>query len=254
VEPAPAPVEPAPAPVEPAPAPVEPEITNTAPSINGFPDEIITEGFFYIFTPDASDPDGDDLIFSINNLPQWAKFDTVTGAIYGTPTVTDVGLYENIMISVSDGQATATLSGISIDVIEALPAVPENPLFNEIVGYSIYIGTSRDTLTLQTTLDVGSSISYSTDLEAANIYHFSIVAHDANGNNIFLSNSELSGYRIYAGTSSDSLLPAFELVSGPNDVFQISGLYAGTFYLSVTAYDTSGNEGPLSNIAQILLM
>jgi hypothetical protein len=228
--------------------------TNSAPTISGTPGSSVTEGSFYSFTPNATDDDNDTLTFSVSNLPSWASFNAATGAIFGTPQNVDIGPYDNIAITVSDGTDTASLTGISIEVLAAPVAAPENPLYNDIVSYSIYMGTTRDALTLQTTLDTGSSVAFNTSLPVADTYYFSIVAHDANGNNIFLSNPDLSGFRIYAGTSSDGLLPASDLNSGPDTVFQISGLYAGTFYLSVTAFDSNGNEGPLSNIAQILLM
>jgi hypothetical protein len=228
--------------------------SNTAPTISGTPDISVTEEIFYIFTPIATDADNDTLSFSASNLPSWASFDATTGAVYGTPMNTDIGSYDNISIKVSDGTTTASLPAFNIEVLAAPVAIPDNPLSQDVVSYSIYMGPSQDALTLQTTLDTGSSVTFNTSLTAADTYFFAIVAHDANGNNSFVSNPELIGFRIYAGTSSDGLLPATDLSSGADTVFQISGLDAGTFYLSVTAFDSNGNEAPLSNMAQILLM
>jgi histone H3/H4 len=227
---------------------------NATPMINGIPETAVNAGVFYSFTPSAYDPDGDSLTFSITNLPHWATFDATTGAIYGTPAATDINLYQNIVIAVSDGNKTASLSGFDIDVMEVPAEVPSNPLDNQITGYTIYMGTSPDTLALQTTLDTRSEISFSAELTANNTFYFSIIAHDINGNNIFLTNPEISGYRIYAGTSSDSLFPVKDLSSEADTQFQISGLYAGTFFLSVAAFDIHGNEGPPSSIAQLVLM
>ena len=227
---------------------------NTAPTISGTPGTSVTEGTFYIFTPTATDADQDTLNFSVSNLPSWASFDNTTGAIFGTPANAEIGNYNNIMITVSDGTDTASLPVFGIEVLASPVSAPDNPLYKDIVSYSIYMGPARDALSLRATLDTGSNVTFNTSLTAAETYYFSIVAHDANGNNIFLSNPDLSGFRIYAGTSSDGLLPATDLSSGPDTVFQISGLYAGTFYLSVTAFDSNGNEGPLSNIVQIQLM
>jgi len=232
----------------------ETESTNTAPSISGQPDSYVNEGAFYTFTPTANDPDHDSLVFSISNLPLWASFDTTTGAIYGTPTTSDIGLYKDIVLTVSDGYATASLPEISIDVLGFTSEEPENPLLNAIGGYSIYMGTSQDALNLQSTFIAGSDITHSAELSSANTYYFSIAAQDKDGNNIFLSRDDIAGYRIYAGTSSDSLFPIADLTSVPDTIFKINGLYAGTYFLSITTFDAQGNESALSNIAQIQLM
>lgn len=232
----------------------ETESTNTAPSISGQPDSHVEEGAFYTFTPTANDPDFDSLVFSISNLPLWASFDTTTGAIYGTPTSSDIGLYKDIAITVSDGYATASLSEISIDVLGFTSEEPENPLLNKIGSYSISMGTSQDALNLQSTFNNGSDITHSADLSSADTYYFSIAAHDMDGNNILLSRNDIAGYRVYAGTSSDSLYPIADLTSEPDTIFKINGLDAGTYFLSISSYDAQGNESTLSNIARIQIM
>ena len=68
--------------------------------------------------PSASDPDGQALSFSISNQPAWLAFDSRTGKISGTPTSADVGSYQNIRVTVSDGQAQASAT-FSITVTEA---------------------------------------------------------------------------------------------------------------------------------------
>jgi hypothetical protein len=229
-------------------------IVNTTPTINGVPETAISEGAFYNFMPSAYDPDGDALNFSITNLPHWASFNTSTGAVYGTPTATDIGQYQNILITVSDGQTMASLSGFDLEVLEVPVEVPINPLAHQITGYTIYMGTAPDALALQTTLDTGSDLGFSAELMASDTFYFSIIAHDINGDNIFLTNQDLSGYRVYAGTTSDSLYPVKDLSSEAGTLFQVSGLYTGTFFLSIAAMDVNGNEGPKSSIAQLVLM
>jgi hypothetical protein len=89
---------------------------NQPPSISGTPPSSVTEGTQYSFTPIASDADGDALTFSIQNPPGWASFSTSTGRLQGTPTDTDVGSYDNISISVTDGQDSRSLATFSISV------------------------------------------------------------------------------------------------------------------------------------------
>ncbi len=45
---------------------------NQAPSISGVPATTAQVDLAYLFTPSASDPDGDTLSFSIDTLPVWA--------------------------------------------------------------------------------------------------------------------------------------------------------------------------------------
>ena len=55
----------------------------------------------------SSDPDGDALSFTVENKPSWAEFDLGTGRLWGQPSLGDVGDYERIRITVSDGNASA---------------------------------------------------------------------------------------------------------------------------------------------------
>jgi hypothetical protein len=89
---------------------------NSAPLITGTPSSSVAEGNAYLFVPSASDPDGDNLVFSIQNRPAWASFDSGTGRLAGTPGNADVGTYSNIVISVSDGIASSALPAFSIGV------------------------------------------------------------------------------------------------------------------------------------------
>lgn len=99
-----------------------PSPTNTAPTISGTPSSQVAAGSAYSFTPTASDADGNALDFSITGLPSWASFNTSTGELAGTPTDTDVGTYNNISITVSDGTESATLGPFSITVTASTPS------------------------------------------------------------------------------------------------------------------------------------
>jgi hypothetical protein len=99
---------------------------NTAPAISGAPVTSVKEGTLYSFIPNASDIDpGDKLTFFIANQPVWTSFDINTGALSGTPRSEDVGIYENIVILVSDGAATASLPGFFITVTGVAPILAE---------------------------------------------------------------------------------------------------------------------------------
>ncbi|WP_435105319.1 cadherin domain-containing protein [Arhodomonas sp. AD133] len=90
---------------------------NDAPTIDGTPATGVAEDELYTFVPSAADVDaGDTLTFNIDNRPAWAAFDPDTGALTGTPGDAAVGITENVVISVSDGQATAALPAFDLVV------------------------------------------------------------------------------------------------------------------------------------------
>jgi hypothetical protein len=92
---------------------------NHAPSISGTPDGSVLAGQSYGFTPSATDVDGDALTFSIGNKPPWASFSASTGKLAGTPGTSVAGEYIDIVISVSDGKASASLPAFAIVVATA---------------------------------------------------------------------------------------------------------------------------------------
>jgi Putative Ig domain len=93
-----------------------PASANGAPTISGTPAASVTVGQAYSFRPTASDPDGNTLGFTIQNRPAWATFSTATGQLSGTPTSASLGSYSNIIITTSDGRASATLPAFAIGV------------------------------------------------------------------------------------------------------------------------------------------
>jgi Putative Ig domain len=95
------------------------------PVISGTPPLSGTVGQQYVFRPQASDPNGARLTFSVKNKPAWAAFSTTTGALTGSPT--PAGTYSNIVIGVTDGTANAALAGFSIKVNAATSSSPPPP-------------------------------------------------------------------------------------------------------------------------------
>ncbi|HXW75684.1 MAG TPA: putative Ig domain-containing protein, partial [Steroidobacteraceae bacterium] len=110
-----------------------PSTATDTPVISGTPATSAIVGQAYSFTPTASDPQGNALTFSITNLPSWASFDSTSGTLSGTPTADSVGTYGNVLISVSNGQATASLPAFAITV-EALLTISGTPATTAVVG------------------------------------------------------------------------------------------------------------------------
>ena len=97
--------------------------TNQSPVISGTPSLRITAGQAYSFTPTASDPDGDVLTYTSSHKPSWATLGSKTGKLSGTPPAGTDKLFQNVKISVSDGQVSVALPTFTIDVA---PAVGRN--------------------------------------------------------------------------------------------------------------------------------
>lgn len=91
--------------------------TNNPPTISGTPADAVSAGQNYLFIPTASDPDGDKLIFSIENAPVWMTFNTSTGELAGHALSPNIGDYADIVISVSDSKLTATLAPFALSVM-----------------------------------------------------------------------------------------------------------------------------------------
>jgi hypothetical protein len=165
---------------------------NTAPTISGTPASSVNEGQDYTFTPNASDADDDTLTFSVSGLPVWASFDESTGTLSGTPGAGDVGVYSNISITVSDGQASATLGpfDITVDAI-SLGSVTLNwtaPTQNEdgttltdLAGYKLYWGTTPGNYTESVTIENASVLTYVVENLAPGTYEFVATSFNTSG-------------------------------------------------------------------------
>jgi gliding motility-associated-like protein len=130
---------------------------NSAPVISGTPGITAAQDAAYSFTPVASDLEGDALTFSIINKPSWASFNTATGALTGTPTNANVGTTTGIVISVSDGTASASLSAFNLQVTTLV--IAGITLSDESF---VYDGSAKS-LAIIGTPPMGTSVSYLDD-------------------------------------------------------------------------------------------
>ena len=101
--------------------------TNDAPIISGTPATTVVEDAAYSFTPTVTDDIGDTQTFSITNKPSWATFNTLTGALTGTPSRSDAADYAGIVIIVTDNANTiGTLPAFTIAVTNSNEAPVAN--------------------------------------------------------------------------------------------------------------------------------
>jgi len=92
---------------------------NDPPVIFDQVQRVIEQGTTYTELLIAVDPDNEPLIYGATNLPVWLVLDASTGLLSGTPTQMDVGIFENIAFSVTDGAGLVSeVTGVTIEVID----------------------------------------------------------------------------------------------------------------------------------------
>jgi hypothetical protein len=267
---------------------------NQAPTISGTPSSSVQAGTAYTFTPTAADADKDPLSFSITNKPSWATFSIANGQLSGTPTAAQVGTYAGVVISVSDGKASAALPAFTLSVTAAANKVPTisgspgttanvgtaysftptaadgdgDPLTFSIANKPTWatFSTSNGKLTgtpaagdAGTTLNI--VISVSDGKATASLAAFSInVTAVATGSATVTwtpptQNTDgtplmnLSGFRIYYGTSPTNLDQMIAVTNAGLTTYLVDNLTPATWYFVVKAVTADSVESSASNVA-----
>lgn len=175
----------------PTPAPV-PGTAGSAPTLSLAVDETVRVGADYESLPEAEDADGDVLSFSAQNLPPWASIDPISGTIRGTPRAGDVGVHEDIVITVADGTHTVSTTPFTITVLPpatgvaslawATPAATvDGSALDDLAGYRIAYGRDPDDLDRSLVIDDAVSTSYTFTTLDEGVWYFSIIAVTAGG-------------------------------------------------------------------------
>ena len=131
-------------------------------------------------------------------MPSWATFSIATGKLSGTPTTSNVGTYSNVIVSVSDGQASTALPAFSIAVTSPPPPPPPatgsatvnwaaptantdgSPL-TDLAGFYVYYGTSAGTLNQSVQVAGASLASYTLSNLATGTWYFAVTAYATDG-------------------------------------------------------------------------
>ncbi|MGI9203437.1 MAG: putative Ig domain-containing protein [Woeseiaceae bacterium] len=170
----------------------DPNANNSAPNISGTPSNVAVVGVNWSFTPNSSDIDGDVLTFSITNLPDWAIFEPSNGQLSGAPRLGDSAVYEDIVISVSDGELTASLPAFDINVTQVAngsttltwtaPTLNSDgsPL-TDLASYRIYYGFSEGSYPNQISVDNPGVTSYVVENLAPATYFFVTTSVNSSG-------------------------------------------------------------------------
>jgi hypothetical protein len=165
---------------------------NSAPTISGAPLNSVLQGQSYSFRPTARDADGNALTFSVSGAPAWLQLDATTGRLSGAPTAADIGVYTNIVVTVSDGTASSSLKAFSLSVVATatgsvtLSWTPPtshtdgSPL-TDLAGYKVYWGTQQGEYPNTVTLNNPGLTSYTIDQLTAATWYFVTTAFDKAG-------------------------------------------------------------------------
>lgn len=86
------------------------------PTISGVPSASIEQDTAYEFVPTSTVSSGFSLVFSIVNQPSWAQFNSASGALSGTPTESNIGTTQDIVIRASDGFNQVSLDPFNVTV------------------------------------------------------------------------------------------------------------------------------------------
>lgn len=188
--------------------PSTPAAPATAPvALTGTPATSVTAGQNYVFQPAVSGGSGA-VTFQIQGKPTWAAFNATTGALTGTPAVTNEGTSAGITISASSGGASASIGPFAI-VVNAPPASPPA---------SPSTGSATLSWTVPTQNTDGTPLT------------------------------NLAGYHIYYGTSAGAWTSTITVLEATETSYVVSGLAPGTYYFAVVAFNTAGDDSPQSNV------
>lgn len=166
--------------------------SNSAPQISGTTVSAVKANDLFSFKPAVADADGDQLSFQIQNKPVWATFNTVTGQLSGTPKTEHAGTFANIVISVTDGVASAAMPAFSIAVTQAvvnsakLTWTPpttntDGSGLSDLAGFTIVYGTSQSALDQSVRIDNATASSWSMDNFPSGTYYFAVKAFTNSG-------------------------------------------------------------------------
>jgi outer membrane protein assembly factor BamB len=162
-------------------------------ALSGVPETSINEMQVYSFQVTVKNQASSSLSYSAENIPLWATINADTGLLSGTPSFDDSGDYSNIIIAVSDGTNSASLTPFSIEVVnvnrkpEMLSQTSYEVLERDEIAFvvdvsdpdmddvAISVQNQPDWLSFD---EASSSLTGSSGIEDSGQYQFNIVLND----------------------------------------------------------------------------
>jgi hypothetical protein len=176
-----------------------------APTISGTPATTAVVGQTYSFQPHVAKSGSVAVSFSIAHAPAWAKFNTATGQLSGTPASNQVGQYAGIVITMRTGQASVALPAFTVNVAAASNSTASNapsavtlsweaptenadgsPLL-DLQGYKLHIGSRSESYSDTIQVSNPGLTTYVVQNLPAGQYYFAITAYNSAGQESIMS-------------------------------------------------------------------
>jgi len=107
---------------------------NNLPVITSTPVTQVNEGQNYVYDVNATDQDGDILVYSLTTAPSWLSINSATGLITGTAPQVNADTQYNVVVSVSDGKGSVsqsyvlTVKNVVVPPVNNLPVITSTPV------------------------------------------------------------------------------------------------------------------------------
>lgn len=173
--------------------------TSTGPTIAGVPVTTAVAGQPYSFQPQVANTNGT-VRFSIAHLPSWAKFNTTTGQLSGTPDTSHVGQYTGITINLIAGANTVALPAFTITVAAAgsksntvtlswLPPTEnsDGSTLMDLKGYKVHYGAAPQSYSDTIQVSNPGLTTYVVQNLPSGTYYFAVTAYNSAGKESSLS-------------------------------------------------------------------
>jgi hypothetical protein len=166
-------------------------------TITGTPIQQVIAGSPYSFLPSTNAASGAALTYTVQNAPPWATLNPATGELAGTATET--GTFSNIVISASDGSASASLPPFTISVNQDSNGTAEltwtpvtsntnGSVLTDLAGYRVHYGTSANAMNTVVELADPSLTTYLVTNLSSGTWYFGVTAYASDGSENTVSN------------------------------------------------------------------
>jgi hypothetical protein len=197
-------------------------MNDPGPAISGTPSRTAVVGKPYAFQPSVRNDYGLRITFQIYNKPAWLTLNSTTGYLSGTAGSKDVGTYTQIVESVTDGYKRGSLQAFNLTVSPAAASV-----------------SPPKSAPQPTPTPPAPSTTASVSLQ------WQPPTQNTDSSTL----TDLAGYHVYYGNAPQSLNASITIANPGIAAYVVENLKPGTWYFAVAAYNTSGLEGDLSEVA-----
>lgn len=176
-----------------------PPSSSTGATISGIPGTTAVVGQPYSFQPQVSNTTGT-VSFTISNLPSWAKFNSTTGQLSGTPDASQVGQYTGIGLNLVVDTVVVALPAFTITVAAAgsggnavtlsWQAPTENSdgtTLSDLKGYKVHYGHASKSYSDVIQVANPGLTTYVVQNLPAGRYYFAVTAYNSTGQESSLS-------------------------------------------------------------------